>query len=188
MCPSTPGANLYQDAPSGPHDRPLQELSRPFYVASGWRCHLGWDPPFEAPVIPVPPWRDGNDCGLQRPGLANDASTRLSCPDVFGRDCPAPTKLSSTFWYAEKGGRGCPSLLEGGRACGRTRHMSSPSDWTPPKRFSWFATSLPREEGDGCYLRQKDRSAPAAPPLECLKQKQFRGQRAFEAHRDTLLR
>jgi hypothetical protein len=128
-----------------------------------------------------------NDCGLHRPGLANDASTRLSCPDVFGRDCPAPTKLSSTFWYAEKGGRGCPSLLEGGRACGRTRHMSSPSDWTPPKRFSWFATSLPREEGDGCYLRQKDRSAPAAPPLECLKQKQFRGQRAFEAHRDTLL-
>jgi len=50
-----------------------------------------------------------------------------------------------------------------------------------------FATSLPREEGDGCYLRQKDRPAPPGPRLECLKQKQFRGQRAFEAHRDTLL-
>ena len=31
--------------------------------------------PFETPVIPVPPWRDGNDCGFERPCLANDTST-----------------------------------------------------------------------------------------------------------------
>jgi len=76
----------------------MQELSRAFHLADGGSVILG-GMPFETPVIPAKAGMQffdgasakgcrvdsrfrGNDRGLQRPCLANGASTRLSCPDV----------------------------------------------------------------------------------------------------------